>query len=194
MFCKKLCCDITIRLVTIKFQSCIPYSVTLCTFAFHVKLAIVHKVLRTGSCYDFVVLLHCKLTPVLRGRTVYWIFTGWDGDSVLSELCPQWKNAFITCIMRVKRWTPVWSTCIFQMRSLRLLYLTQWFPKCGARAKLFYSLKIHKKHKYNYKNLVLLDDLLSKIRLFMFHIQHFMCFSRGSGGKLKQNLEGGRKM
>jgi hypothetical protein len=28
MFCKKLCCDITIRLVTINFQSCITYSVT----------------------------------------------------------------------------------------------------------------------------------------------------------------------
>jgi hypothetical protein len=30
MFCKKLFCDITIRLVTINFQSCIPYSVTPC--------------------------------------------------------------------------------------------------------------------------------------------------------------------
>jgi hypothetical protein len=30
MLCKKLCCDITIRLVTINFQSCIPYSVTIC--------------------------------------------------------------------------------------------------------------------------------------------------------------------
>jgi hypothetical protein len=30
MFCKKLCCDITIRLVTINFQSCVPYSVTSC--------------------------------------------------------------------------------------------------------------------------------------------------------------------
>jgi hypothetical protein len=30
MLCKKLCCDITIHLVTKKIQSCIPYSVTLC--------------------------------------------------------------------------------------------------------------------------------------------------------------------
>jgi hypothetical protein len=30
MFCKKLCCDITIRLITINFQSCITYSVTPC--------------------------------------------------------------------------------------------------------------------------------------------------------------------
>jgi hypothetical protein len=30
MFCKKLCCDVTIHLVTINFQSCIPYSVTPC--------------------------------------------------------------------------------------------------------------------------------------------------------------------
>jgi hypothetical protein len=30
MFCKKLCCDITIRLVTINFQICIPHSVTFC--------------------------------------------------------------------------------------------------------------------------------------------------------------------
>jgi hypothetical protein len=29
MLCNKLCCDITIRLVTINFQSCIRYSVTL---------------------------------------------------------------------------------------------------------------------------------------------------------------------
>jgi hypothetical protein len=36
--------------------------------------------------------------------------------------------------------------------------------------KLFYSLKINKKHKYNQKNLVLLDGLLSKIGLLMFHI------------------------
>jgi hypothetical protein len=28
MFCKKLCCDIAIRLVTINFKSCMPYSVT----------------------------------------------------------------------------------------------------------------------------------------------------------------------
>jgi hypothetical protein len=30
MLCKKLCYDITIHLVTINFQSCIPYSVTPC--------------------------------------------------------------------------------------------------------------------------------------------------------------------
>jgi hypothetical protein len=30
MFCKKLCCDITIRLVTINFQNCIHYSFTPC--------------------------------------------------------------------------------------------------------------------------------------------------------------------
>jgi hypothetical protein len=30
MFCKKLCCDITIRLVTINFQRCTSYSVTPC--------------------------------------------------------------------------------------------------------------------------------------------------------------------
>jgi hypothetical protein len=58
--------------------------------------------------------------------------------------------------------------------------------KGGARgAKLFYSLKTNKKTQ------VLLDDLLSKIRLFMFHIKYFTFFSRGEGHKLKQNLEGG---
>jgi hypothetical protein len=31
MFCKKLCYDIIIRLVTINFQRCIPYSITPCT-------------------------------------------------------------------------------------------------------------------------------------------------------------------
>jgi hypothetical protein len=31
IFCKKLCCDITIRLVTIHFHGCIPYSVKPCT-------------------------------------------------------------------------------------------------------------------------------------------------------------------
>jgi hypothetical protein len=30
MFCKKLCCNITIHVVTINFQSCIPHSVILC--------------------------------------------------------------------------------------------------------------------------------------------------------------------
>jgi hypothetical protein len=30
MFCKKLCCDSTIHLVTINFQICIPYSVAPC--------------------------------------------------------------------------------------------------------------------------------------------------------------------
>jgi hypothetical protein len=30
MFCKKLCCDITIYLVTVNFKNCIPYSVTHC--------------------------------------------------------------------------------------------------------------------------------------------------------------------
>jgi hypothetical protein len=30
MLCKKLCCNVTIRFVTINFQSCIPYSVTPC--------------------------------------------------------------------------------------------------------------------------------------------------------------------
>jgi hypothetical protein len=69
--------------------------------------------------------------------------------------------------------------------NMQIISLRQWFPKCGARppggaeeihkggargAKLFYSLKINKKHKYNLKNQVLLDGLLSKIRLFMFHI------------------------
>jgi hypothetical protein len=32
MFCKKLCCDIIVHLVTINFQSYIPYSVTLCIY------------------------------------------------------------------------------------------------------------------------------------------------------------------
>jgi hypothetical protein len=32
MFCKKLCSDITIRLITIHFQSCILYSVTPCIY------------------------------------------------------------------------------------------------------------------------------------------------------------------
>jgi hypothetical protein len=32
MFSKKLFCDITIHLVPINFQSCIPYSVTSCIF------------------------------------------------------------------------------------------------------------------------------------------------------------------
>jgi hypothetical protein len=35
MFCKKMCRDITIRLVTINFQSCIPYYVTPCIMCVH---------------------------------------------------------------------------------------------------------------------------------------------------------------
>jgi hypothetical protein len=34
MLCNKLCCDITIRLVTINFRSCIPYYVTSCILTF----------------------------------------------------------------------------------------------------------------------------------------------------------------
>jgi hypothetical protein len=67
-----------------------------------------------------------------------------------------------------------------------MLLLHQWFPKCGARppggvqeilkggargVKLFYSLKINKKNTITIRKIfVLLDVLLSKITLFMFHI------------------------
>jgi hypothetical protein len=39
MSCNKLCCHICIRLVTIKFQSCIPYSVTSCISYFVMSMS-----------------------------------------------------------------------------------------------------------------------------------------------------------
>jgi hypothetical protein len=49
MFCKKLCCDITIHLVTINFQSCTHYSVTPCIlygFEFGENLRILRSVFK----------------------------------------------------------------------------------------------------------------------------------------------------
>jgi hypothetical protein len=60
MFCKKLCCVISIRLVTIHFQSCIPYSVTLCIVGFEVLTAVSTKMA------FFWVLTPCSLAEVYQ--------------------------------------------------------------------------------------------------------------------------------
>jgi hypothetical protein len=89
-------------------------------------------------------------------------------------------------------------TILIEMQYL--IDVMQWFPKCGVRppggggargAKLFYSLQYVKNTSIIRKIKVLLDGLLSKIRLCS--IYYILCFFPG-GRKLKQNLEGGRKV
>jgi hypothetical protein len=115
MFCKKLCCDITIHLVTINFQNCIPYSVTPCIERFLCnELTIANN--QYSSLYLLFLLLRSdesvsvELRPLMGPLSISQMFREWiwsNGGMILTG--ENWRTRRGTCPSATFPTNPTWT-------------------------------------------------------------------------------------